>query len=142
MLFSDNKKNTTVEVENIKHKLNVDDHPVEDLVNAPSELKEKSLEINTNKGKLVVTTSSAGTELKNVVLEVKSDKKEPETIKADDVDDPSKKVRVKCIWKQFDCGEVLSRTAVLDTVRKLQIKFQGNVSWFQDYAIAPITIIA
>ncbi|KAG4069823.1 hypothetical protein HA402_006838 [Bradysia odoriphaga] len=66
-----------------------DDHPVEDLVNAPTNLKHNSLEINTNKGKLVVTTSTTGTELKNVVLEVKPDKN------ADDVDDPAKKVRVR-----------------------------------------------
>ncbi|XP_037025097.1 zinc transporter 9-like isoform X3 [Bradysia coprophila] len=70
-----------------------DDHPVEDLVNAPTDLKLSSLEINTNKGKLVVTTSTTGTELKNVVLEVKPDKKEIDSAKADDVDDPAKKVR-------------------------------------------------
>lgn len=69
-----------------------DDRPVEDLVNEPTELKEKSLEINTNKGKLVVTTSTDGKELKNVVLEVKPDKNDVE--KVDDAEDPSKKVRV------------------------------------------------
>ncbi|KAJ6645689.1 Zinc transporter 9 [Pseudolycoriella hygida] len=95
--FSDNKKvppDNPKDLDNAKvTSLPQDDHPVEDLVNAPSVLKEKSLEINTNKGKLVVTTSSDGTELKNVVLEVKPDKKETETVKPDEIDDPSKKVR-------------------------------------------------
>lgn len=71
-----------------------DNHPVEDLVNAPTELKKKSLEINTNKGKLVVTTSSDGSELKNVVLEVKPDKKETDSAKSDDVDEAKKINRV------------------------------------------------
>lgn len=65
-------------------------------MNEPAEFREKSLEINTNKGKLIVTTSTDGSELKNVVLEVKTDKKEPDGAKVDDVDDPSKKVRVSC----------------------------------------------
>lgn len=72
-----------------------DNHPVEDLVNAPTELKKKSLEINTNKGKLVVTTSSDGSELKNVVLEVKPDKKETDSAKSDDVDEAKKINRVR-----------------------------------------------
>lgn len=97
MVFNDNKKPSATTNPADKLKVNEspeDDHPVEDLVNAPTDLKEKSLEINTNKGKLVVTTSSDGTELKNVVLEVKPDKKETDGVKSDDVDDPSKKVRV------------------------------------------------
>lgn len=100
MVFNDNKKlpsinPLTVDKTKVINASPEDDHPVEDLVNAPTELKEKSLEINTNKGKLVVTTSSDGTELKNVVLEVKPDKKDPDsTAKSDDLDDPAKKVRV------------------------------------------------
>lgn len=99
VILNDNKKGTTSQpIDTTKPKINIDDlHPVEDLVNAPLELKEKSLEINTNKGKLVVTTSTTGTELKNVVFEVKSDKKPTETAKPDDVDDAAKKARVRCI---------------------------------------------
>lgn len=93
-LFKDNKSPT--EPTTVKN-LPEDDHPVEDLVNAPIDLKQSSLEINTNKGKLVVTTSTSGTELKNVVLEVKPDKKETDGSKAEDLDDAAKKVRVSRI---------------------------------------------
>lgn len=105
MVFNDNKKNSSAGkiVEVTKVDLNID-QPVEDLVNAPSDLKEKSLEINTNKGKLVVTTSVQGTELTNVVLEKKSDKKETETTKTDDVDDPAKKARVSAIFRLLKRG--------------------------------------
>lgn len=99
LVFSDNKKtpsnNSTDKIGASPH----DDHPVEDLVNEPTEKKEKSLEINTNKGKLVVTTSSDGTELHNLVIEVKLDKKETDGVKSDDVDDPAKKVRVSILMR-------------------------------------------
>lgn len=98
LLFNDNNNNKTSPNNPAdKTKVNAspqDNRPVEDLVNEPTELKEKSLEINTNKGKLVVTTSSDGKELKNVVLEVKADSNEAEGVKSDDVEDPAIKVRV------------------------------------------------
>lgn len=50
---------------------NGDDQPVEDLVNAPSVSAIQTLEVNTNKGKLVVTATTDGTELQSVVLEKK-----------------------------------------------------------------------
>lgn len=78
-----------------------EDLPVEDLVNAPK-LNKKSLEIKTNKGKLVVTTTTDGTQLHNVVLEKKTDKPQSlpktETLKpsaVDNVDEESKKSRVR-----------------------------------------------
>lgn len=98
-LLKDNQNTSSINPTNTAPVKNLpeDDHPVEDLVNAPTELKQNSLEINTNKGKLVVTTSTDGTELKNVVLEVKTDKKETDSAKSDDVDDPAKKIRVRRI---------------------------------------------
>lgn len=79
-----------------------EDLPVEDLVNAPK-LNKKSLEIKTNKGKLVVTTTTDGTKLHNVILEKKTDKPQslPKTAEAlmssaaDNVDEESKKSRVR-----------------------------------------------
>lgn len=52
---------------------NGDDQPVEDLVNAPPSVSvaTQTLELNTNKGKLVVTATTDGTQLQSVVLEKK-----------------------------------------------------------------------
>lgn len=51
---------------------NLEDHPVEDLVNDTKDQPQvtvKSTEFETPKGRLVVTTTSEGTDLKKVVLE-------------------------------------------------------------------------
>lgn len=51
---------------------NHEDHPVEDLVNDTKDrppVTVKSTELETPKGRLVVTTTSEGTDLKKVVIE-------------------------------------------------------------------------
>lgn len=126
LVFGDNKKIPSSTNDKIIASPQ-DDHPVEDLVNAPT--VPKTLEINTNKGKLVVTTSSTGTELKNVVLEVKPiDKKETESAKSDDVDDPAKKIRVSCFRRLIIATTCKIATKKIDLPETRSCRFQPIVA--------------